>query len=132
MAYVFWIVVFVLFFRLLKNKLGEGTSALKDNLNAIVSRQDNLAQLLERLYIEGYIFGEPATGATHDNPRLVSHTGLANLLDSLSDDSSLEQLLPRIGFSIRTLANCDDITFVRQYTRMLVTPGNYAIGYGCR
>lgn len=132
MAYVFWLVVIVLVFRLLKNKLGEGTSALKENLNAMVARQDNLAQLLERLYIEGYIFGEPAAGATPDNPKLVSHTGLANLLDSLADDPSLERLLPRIGFSIRTLANCDDIDFVRQYSRMLVTPGNYGIGYGCR
>ena len=57
---------------------------------------------------------------------------LANLLDELSEDSALEKMLPRIGFTIRTLAACNDLVFVKQYTRMLVTPGNFGIGYGCR
>ncbi len=132
MAYLFWFIVILIIFNAMKNKLGEGTALLRDNISEMAARQGNLATLLERLYIEGYIFGEPAAGATTDNPKLISHTGLANLLDSLADDSSLEKLLPRIGFSIRTLASCEDIAFVRQYTRMLVTPDNYAIGYGCR
>jgi hypothetical protein len=112
--------------------LGDGAALLKENISAMSARQDGLVTLMERLYSEGYIFGEPAPDATYDNPKLVSHTGLANLLDELSEDSALEKMLPRIGFTIRTLAACDDLAFVKQYTRMLVTPGNYGIGYGCR
>ena len=132
MVYVFWLVLFLIIFRVLKSKLGEGAGLLRENIKAMSARQDGLVTLLERLYSEGYIFGESALDATYERPKLVSHTGLANMLDDLSEDYALEKVLPRIGFTIRTLAACEDLAFVKQYTRILVTPGNYGIGYGAR
>lgn len=136
MFYVFWIFVILLavhFFTRNKEE-DDNKSFLKTSLRELeVSlRRDTLVSLLERLYIEGYIFGEPALGATLENPKLVSHSGLASMLDDMAGEGILENTLPRIGFSIRTLANCNNIEFVRQYNRMLVTPANYAIGYGSR
>ncbi|KAF0811006.1 hypothetical protein A167_00038 [Alcanivorax sp. S71-1-4] len=93
------------------------------------ARRNDLLILLERLYIAGYIFNQPSSGTNHEPPELINDPELAQLLSNLFADAALEQQLPRIGFSIRSTRHCPDNNFARQYSHLLVTPRNYAIGY---
>lgn len=114
--------------------LANGAEKIKEGLATLTqpspkAYDEKLIALLECLYIDGYIFGEAAAGASRETPAIVTHTGLSAMLHELSANTSLEQALPRIGFSIRSTASCSDLSFSRQYARMLITPSHYAIGY---
>lgn len=85
--------------------------------------------LLERLHIEGYVFGPRVGDATPGAPAVVHDAELSAFVQRLMADSTLEQVLPRIGFCVRSTASCHDTTLSRQYPRMLVTPTLHAIGY---
>lgn len=117
-----------------RQEISKGARWLKDGIDGMKptltpAAEENLVMLLEQLHIEGCLYGPPIAGATADNPSLLNNSRLSLLLETLMVNSTLEQVLPRLGFSIRSTASCSDTAFVRQYPRMLVTPRNQGIGY---
>lgn len=136
MAYVIGFIIALMVIGALstKQEINRGARWLKDGIKAMKpalapATDTRLMTLLEQLHIEGCLYGPPVAGATVEAPTLINNPRLSLLLETLMASSSLEQALPRLGFSIRSTASCSDTDFVRQYPRMLVTPRHQGIGY---
>lgn len=137
MAYIigFLILLFLIGAATSAQETRKGARQLKNSvqqklqLTAPASSHSLLILLLERLHIEGYAFGPTAGDATPNAPAVVHDAELSAFLQRLMADSTLEQVLPRIGFCVRSTASCHDTTLSRQYPRMLITPTLHAIGY---
>jgi len=111
-----------------RNTVSEGAKQLKTKVSQFMPReeasQQDLAQLLTQLQVEGCLYG-----TTHTELQLLVSPELSRMLQRMSNRGWLEQVLPQIGFSIRSTASIPAMAEAIRHTRLLLTPNGHAIGY---
>ncbi|MEK6789814.1 MAG: hypothetical protein AABY68_12775 [Pseudomonadota bacterium] len=111
-----------------RNTVSDGAKQIKSKVSQLLPRenasQQDLAQLLAQLHIEGCLYGP-----VHTELQLLVSPELSRMLQRMSSRGWLEQVLPQIGFSIRSTASIPAMAEAIRHTRLLLTPNGYAIGY---